>query len=209
MRERLPSTTRTWTLTVSPGRNSGMSFRNESASSASRVFISAVLSPRCGSSSVRTAECPGCPFRGAAAPHRSPRRSRRRSAAALYCATSSGDDAGRARPRALEQLRERHREVGGNDTATTEIYTLSLRRFRSRWSPYHYCFQVASVVGLTIIHIFGFDTRSALPLAEKCGIAFQLTNILRDIREDAGLGRIYIPGEDLRRFGVTEDDLRE
>src|SRR4051795_1896166 len=96
-----------------------------------------------------------------------------------------------------------------NDTATTEIYTLSLRRFRSRWSPYHYCFQVASVVGLTIIHIFGFDTRSALPLAEKCGIAFQLTNILRDIREDAGLGRIYIPGEDLRRFGVTEDDLRE
>ncbi len=63
------------------------------------------------------------------------------------------------------------------------------------------------MVGLTIIHIFGFDTRSALPLAEKCGIAFQLTNILRDIREDAELGRIYLPAEDLRRFGVTEDDL--
>ena len=66
-----------------------------------------------------------------------------------------------------------------------------------------YCYQVASVVGLTIIHIFGFDTRSALPLAEKCGVAFQLTNILRDIREDAALGRIYLPAEDLRQFGVT------
>jgi phytoene synthase len=73
---------------------------------------------------------------------------------------------------------------------------------------YRYCYQVASVVGLTIIHIFGFDTRSALPLAEKCGVAFQLTNILRDIREDAERGRLYLPAEDLRRFGVTEDDLR-
>ena len=67
---------------------------------------------------------------------------------------------------------------------------------------------MASVVGLTTIHIFGFDTPSALPLAEKCGVAFQLTNILRDIREDAGRGRIYLPAEDLRRFGVTEEDLR-
>jgi phytoene synthase len=73
---------------------------------------------------------------------------------------------------------------------------------------YHYCYQVASVVGLTVIHIFGFDTRRALPLAEKCGIAFQLTNILRDIREDAERGRIYLPSEDLARFSVTADDLR-
>ena len=73
---------------------------------------------------------------------------------------------------------------------------------------YRYCYQVASVVGLTIIHIFGFDTRSALPLAEKCGIAFQLTNVLRDIREDAERGRIYLPAEDLLRFGVSEQDLR-
>ncbi|MGA2269648.1 MAG: phytoene/squalene synthase family protein [Bryobacteraceae bacterium] len=71
-----------------------------------------------------------------------------------------------------------------------------------------YCYQVASVVGLTTIHIFGFDTPTALPLAEKCGLAFQLTNILRDIREDAERGRIYLPAEDLRRFGVTEEDLR-
>ncbi|MGA2118492.1 MAG: phytoene/squalene synthase family protein [Bryobacteraceae bacterium] len=74
---------------------------------------------------------------------------------------------------------------------------------------YGYCYQVASVVGLTIIHIFGFDTPRALPLAEKCGVAFQLTNILRDIREDAERGRIYLPAEDLRQFGVSERDLRE
>jgi phytoene synthase len=85
---------------------------------------------------------------------------------------------------------------------------LEPRRFDTFDQLYRYCYQVASVVGLTTIHIFGFDTRSALPLAEKCGVAFQLTNILRDIREDAGRGRIYLPAEDLRRFGVTEDDLR-
>ena len=73
---------------------------------------------------------------------------------------------------------------------------------------YQYCYRVASVVGLTTIHIFGFRSPDALPLAEKCGIAFQLTNILRDVREDAGLGRIYIPAEDLERFGVLPDDLR-
>jgi phytoene synthase len=84
---------------------------------------------------------------------------------------------------------------------------LEPRRFETFERLYRYCYQVASVVGLTIIHIFGFDTRSALPLAEKCGVAFQLTNILRDIREDAERGRIYLPAEDLRRFGVSEEDL--
>src|SRR6202050_2549908 len=73
---------------------------------------------------------------------------------------------------------------------------------------YQYCYRVASVVGLTTIHIFGFTSSDALALAEKCGIAFQLTNILRDVREDAALGRIYLPAEDLARFGVTEDDIR-
>jgi len=71
---------------------------------------------------------------------------------------------------------------------------------------YDYCYHVASVVGLTIIHIFGFDDTaapSALVLAEKCGIAFQLTNILRDVREDAEKGRVYLPAEDLARFGVS------
>ncbi len=82
------------------------------------------------------------------------------------------------------------------------------RRVETFDELYRYCYQVASVVGLTTIHIFGFDTKSALPLAEKCGVAFQLTNILRDIREDAGRGRVYLPAEDLRRFGVSVSDLR-
>lgn len=77
---------------------------------------------------------------------------------------------------------------------------------------YRYCYRVASVVGLTTIHIFGFaspETREdALLLAEKCGIAFQLTNILRDVREDATLGRVYLPAEDLERYGVSAEDLK-
>jgi len=73
---------------------------------------------------------------------------------------------------------------------------------------YRYCYQVASVVGLTIIHIFGFTSIKALLLAEKCGVAFQLTNIIRDVREDAQLGRVYLPIEDLRRFDVPVDQLK-
>src|SRR5687767_6496443 len=118
MRERLPSTTRTWTLTVSPGRNSGMSSRNESASSASRVFISAVLSSRQFTVTVRTAVRPGRPFRGATAPAIIRRRAPvgfRRSAAALYCATSSVDDARRPRPRPVQQLLERVGQPGRDD----------------------------------------------------------------------------------------------
>jgi phytoene synthase len=72
---------------------------------------------------------------------------------------------------------------------------------------YEYCYKVASVVGLTIIHVFGFSSMRALLLAEKCGVAFQITNILRDVREDALMGRVYIPVEDLRRFGVSVEQL--
>lgn len=80
---------------------------------------------------------------------------------------------------------------------------LEPRRFATFEELYRYCYQVASVVGLTTIHIFGFHSREAMPLAEKCGVAFQLTNILRDIREDAAAGRLYLPEEDLRHFGVA------
>ena len=86
---------------------------------------------------------------------------------------------------------------------------LEPRSIRTFDELYRYCYRVASVVGLTIIHIFGFTSPEALPLAEKCGIAFQLTNILRDVREDAERGRIYLPEEDLIQFGVTADDLRQ
>jgi phytoene synthase len=72
---------------------------------------------------------------------------------------------------------------------------------------YDYCYHVASVVGLTIIHIFGFEDPRTLELAERCGVAFQLTNILRDVREDAEHGRIYLPAEDLKRFSVNPREL--
>ncbi|HUQ91125.1 MAG TPA: phytoene/squalene synthase family protein [Bryobacteraceae bacterium] len=72
---------------------------------------------------------------------------------------------------------------------------------------YQYCYRVASVVGLTVVHILGFRSPDALPLAEKCGVAFQLTNILRDVREDFENGRIYLPAEDLRRFEVIASHL--
>lgn len=85
---------------------------------------------------------------------------------------------------------------------------LEPRRLQTFEELYDYCYHVASVVGLTIIYVFGFDSVRALKLAEKCGIAFQLTNILRDVREDAALGRIYLPQEDLERFGVTAEQLR-
>lgn len=85
---------------------------------------------------------------------------------------------------------------------------LEPRRFETFAQLYRYCYQVASTAGLTTIHILGFESPAALPLAEKCGIAFQLTNILRDVREDAELGRIYLPAEDLVRFGVTEAGIR-
>ena len=74
---------------------------------------------------------------------------------------------------------------------------------------YRYCYLVASVVGLVCIRIFGYRDPRAEKLAEETGIAFQLTNILRDVREDAERGRIYLPLEDLRRFGVTPEQLAE
>jgi phytoene synthase len=85
---------------------------------------------------------------------------------------------------------------------------LESRRVQTFDQLYRYCYLVASVVGLSIIHIFGFDDPHALELAEKCGIAFQLTNILRDVREDALNERIYLPAEDLERFGVDAEALK-
>jgi len=67
---------------------------------------------------------------------------------------------------------------------------------------YDYCYHVASVVGLICIRIFGYRDPHAEKLAEQVGVAFQLTNIIRDVKEDSALGRVYLPSEDLRRFGL-------
>jgi phytoene synthase len=71
-----------------------------------------------------------------------------------------------------------------------------------------YCHRVASVVGQTCIHIWGFTTDRAIELAAQCGLAFQLTNILRDLHEDAAQGRIYLPATDLQRFDYTAEELQ-
>jgi 15-cis-phytoene synthase len=70
-----------------------------------------------------------------------------------------------------------------------------------------YCYCVAGTVGLCCVHVFGYSNPVALELAPKLGIAFQLTNILRDVPEDFAMGRVYLPQEDLDRFGCTEEDL--
>jgi squalene synthase HpnC/squalene synthase HpnD len=70
-----------------------------------------------------------------------------------------------------------------------------------------YCYRVAGTVGLTCTHVFGFTDQRALDLAEKLGLAFQLTNIIRDVHDDHALGRVYIPQEDLERYNVSPEDF--
>ncbi|MCY3018580.1 MAG: phytoene/squalene synthase family protein [Planctomycetota bacterium] len=77
-------------------------------------------------------------------------------------------------------------------------------RYETWEDTYRYCYHVASVIGMMTIHVFGFEDKRAIPLAEKTGIAFQMTNILRDLAEDARRSRIYLPLEDLRAHGVSE-----
>jgi 15-cis-phytoene synthase len=74
---------------------------------------------------------------------------------------------------------------------------------------YRYCYLVASVVGLVSIRVFGYTDKRAEALAEETGIAFQLTNILRDVKEDIGRGRVYIPVDLMDEFGETVPELRE
>jgi len=70
-----------------------------------------------------------------------------------------------------------------------------------------YCHRAASVVGLLSVEIFGYEDRKTLKYAENLGLALQLTNIIRDVREDAERGRIYLPQDELQQFNVSADDL--
>jgi phytoene synthase len=84
---------------------------------------------------------------------------------------------------------------------------LEVTRYETFTDLYAYCYRVASAVGLACIHIWGFDGDEARVYAEAAGVAFQLTNILRDLGEDAARGRVYLPREDLERFGCDEASL--
>lgn len=84
---------------------------------------------------------------------------------------------------------------------------LDTDRYATFSNLYPYCYRVASAVGLACVRVWGARGEDAVPFAEAAGIAFQLTNILRDLAEDAALGRVYIPQEDLQRFDYGEEDL--
>jgi phytoene synthase len=82
-------------------------------------------------------------------------------------------------------------------------------RYRTFNDLYQYCYCVASVVGLVCIRVFGYRNPAAEALAERCGLAFQLTNIIRDVKEDAQMGRVYLPEQDLASFGILTSELQQ
>ena len=145
------------------------------------------------------------------------------------------DQAGPARlPERLEVHRERvHRCARGEySDPVMQVLAHAVRRFsipesellalidgvemdcyRTRYQTWaelqEYCRLVASVVGRMCVRIFGFTDPAAFDRADELGLAMQLTNCLRDVREDAQMGRVYLPQEDLQRFGVTEEEVLE
>jgi phytoene synthase len=84
---------------------------------------------------------------------------------------------------------------------------LTIDRYRTFEDLSIYCYRVASAVGLICLKIFGARDAKSETYAVNLGLAFQLTNILRDVKSDAGRGRIYLPQEDLERFQVREDEI--
>jgi phytoene synthase len=85
---------------------------------------------------------------------------------------------------------------------------LSRRRYETFEQLLVYCERVASAVGLSCIHVWGFSDRQAIEPARKCGVALQLTNILRDLKEDARQDRVYLPLDELRQFDYSVDQLK-
>ena len=96
---------------------------------------------------------------------------------------------------------------GDGDVGKSVDLGIGLQGYQTFADLYRYCYLVASVVGLVTIRIFGYSDPRAELLAEKTGVAFQLTNILRDIKEDAQRKRIYVPQDMLHEFGVSNDDV--
>lgn len=86
---------------------------------------------------------------------------------------------------------------------------LEKTRYANFTELHAYCYRAAAVVGLLSVEIFGYDDPKTLEYAEALGLAFQLTNILRDVGEDIRRGRIYIPEEDLNRFNISEMELMQ
>ncbi len=100
-------------------------------------------------------------------------------------------------------------DIQDNEDSTSPGSTELQVLYRTFSDLRQYCYRVASVVGLVCIRIFGYRDPAAEALAENLGLAFQLTNIIRDIQEDANMGRIYLPAEDLERFKIGPADFRQ
>jgi phytoene synthase len=98
-------------------------------------------------------------------------------------------------------------EENQNNQNKDQNYPRHPIQYRNFQELERYCYNVASVVGLVCIHIFGYKDAAAEPLAERLGLAFQLTNIIRDVKEDAVLGRVYLPQDDLAQFGIPAAEL--
>src|SRR5205807_7214915 len=95
--------------------------------------------------------------------------------------------------------------LGETSQGGTAVVCPGIRVHKTFADLYHYCYLVASVVGLVCIRIYGYEDPRAEKLAERCGVAFQLTNIIRDVKEDAVMSRVYFPEEDLANFGLPVD----
>lgn len=80
-------------------------------------------------------------------------------------------------------------------------------RYKNFDDLYLFCYRVAAVVGLMMTYVLGYSDEKAFKYAEKLGVAMQLTNIIRDVKEDKDMGRIYLPLDELESFGITEEDI--
>jgi 15-cis-phytoene synthase len=128
--------------------------------------------------------------------------------AALHAAVAGDTSAHPCLP-ALADVIDRHaippRYV--DDVLTGIASDLDFTPFETFEELAGYCYHVAGAVGVSCIHVWGMQHERAIDAAVDCGLAFQLTNVLRDLGEDARTGRVYLPAEDLRRFDYTPDDL--
>lgn len=114
-------------------------------------------------------------------------------------------------PVALAWADTRHRYRIPARYAEQLVVGVATDLYKARYASFDdlavYCYGVASTVGLMAMHIIGFSGRDAIPYAVKLGVAMQLTNILRDVREDWVAGRLYLPQDELALFGLGEDDI--
>lgn len=124
-------------------------------------------------------------------------------------AAFSGGDTTTAQGRALAPFVRKFNLPRAAFDALIEGVEMDLgpRRYETFGDLYQYCVRVASAVGLICVEIFGYEDARARDYATDLGVALQLTNILRDVPTDLAHGRVYIPQEDLRHHGCSEDDL--